>query len=92
MKLNGLTRNLLEVQAVEANELHITAFMGIYKNYIEFDNYYTMISELSEREQVNSLRQLNEEEKGEYVRNIKTILPQLPPHDGSIYKGCMRIQ
>ena len=92
LKLNGLTRNLLEVQTVEVDQLPVTAFMGIYKNYIEFDNYYTAISELSEREMVNSLRQLNDEEKEEYIRTIETILPQLPSHDGSIYKGSMRIQ
>jgi len=94
LKLNGFTLNLLEVQKanIPNSGFSQTAFMGIYENFIKFENYYTIVSELAERKVVDSLSSLSDAEKDEYIKTIENILPQLPQHNGTIYKGNIRIK
>lgn len=92
LKLNGFTLNLLETQKVTPNEMPHTAFMGIHENFLAFEDYYLMLSELSGKRPTQTLVLLGDAEKDLYIKEIDTILPQLPPHNGSIYKGNVRIK
>ena len=92
LKLNGFTLNLLETQKVTPEEMSQTAFMGIYKNFSAFEDYYLMLSELSGSRPTQTLWLLDDAEKDLYIKEIDAILPQLPAHNGSIYKGNVRIK
>ena len=94
LKLNGFTLNLLEIQKaiISDDDLTKTAFMGIYENFINFGSYYTAIAELAERKSLSNLRRLSDVERDEYIKIIENVLPQLPPHDGGVYKGNVRIK
>ena len=92
LKLNGLTLNLYEVQKARGYEWSGTSFMQIYENFKKFDEYFSMIAEISDKKVPDSLVLLSEDEKNDYIKVINNIIPQLPPHNGRIYKGNMRIK
>ena len=92
IKLNGLTRNLFEVQAApDVFNSSNTAYMEIFNNYIEFSDLYNDFTTLINKKTEHKLRILNDSEKDLYVKEINCILSNLPTTLGEIYKGSMRI-
>lgn len=92
IKLNGFTRNLHEVQAAPSIFNYTnTAYMSIYKNYLEFSDLYDELSNLLNENPNINLRELNDTEKELYIKEIDNILPQLPTTKGVIYMGGKRI-
>lgn len=94
IKLNGLTRNLFEIYKASNNSFfRNTSFCSLYKNYYEFNDLCKDLEVISDARLVGQLKELDSNEKAQYILEIKTIRPQLTSkHKGRIYKGYDRIQ
>lgn len=68
-------------------------FLGyIYEKFIEFIDLYTKLGAVVNKYNNRKLVLLDEEEKEKYIQEINCIIPQLPPHNGTIYRGAVRIK
>lgn len=94
IKLNGLTRNLLEIYKASSDSFFSnTSFGLLYKNYYDFIDLYEGLGFISDARLVGQLKELDSKEKMQYILEIEAIRPQLTPkRKGRIYKGYDRIQ
>ena len=94
LKLNGLTQNLFEIYKASSETLFAdSSYMGLYKNYGEFMQYYEILATMAKSKPVEKLEILSKDEQDIYKKEIETIRTQLKTkHKGQIYKGYDRIQ
>lgn len=94
LKLNGLTHNLFEIYKASSDALFAdSSYMGLYKNYVEFLQYYETLATITKSSPAEKFVILSEKEQQIYIKEIETIKKQLQiKHTGRIYKGYDRIQ
>lgn len=93
IQLNGFTHNLYEIQGTRSVfSPSSTSYMGINTAHLEFVDIYAKLVELADYGISPKLRILSDIEKTEYIKEIQTILPQLPTDKGTVYLGCKRIR
>lgn len=93
IQLNGFTRNLFEIQgAHRAFDPSTTTYMSLYNNFQELWELYEELAILVQKKTKEHLRKLNDEEIKIYIKEIETILPQLPTDKGTVYLGNKRIR
>lgn len=71
LQTNGLTRNLQNISSYGFAFAEERCFYSsIFKNMKEFDSLYSNLALLLEQTTVRSLRELSEEERNEYIKDI----------------------
>lgn len=89
IKINGFAFCLYEASSMK---MLGGSVYGIYEKYIEFIDLYTKLGAVVNKYNNRKLVLLDEEEKEKYIQEINCIIPQLPPHNGTIYRGAVRIK
>lgn len=93
IQLNGLTRNLFEIQgALSVFDPSITTYMSLHNNFEELWGLYEELAKLVQKKTNEHLRKLNDDEREIYIKEIQAILPQLPTDKGTVYLGNKRIR
>lgn len=93
IQLNGFTHNLKETQSmIDVFDPMTITYGDLFENYSELLELYTELTELIGENSTKRLKILNGVDRELYIKEIGSILPQLPPHNGTIYKGIDRIK
>ena len=92
IKANQFTFKLCEIYKARTYLLN-TTFANIHNEFNEIIELYNELSILVEMKTNDNLRELTEEERTVYKKEIENIVPQIPSiTKGTIYMGNKRIQ